>query len=86
MSSKAEQKLLETWELPDIEALAVGHHGASTSASSELLKTLLPETALISVGDNSYGHPSNQTLRRLWVYGSEIYRTDLHGNIYITVN
>ena len=86
MNSATEQLLLETWNLPDIEALAVGHHGASTSASSELLRALAPETALISVGDNSYGHPSTQTLRRLLVSGAEIFRTDLQGNIYITVN
>lgn len=86
MSSATEKLLLEQWEFPDIEVLAVGHHGAASSTSSELLKELCPEMALISVGDNSYGHPSNQTLRRLLVSGAEILRTDLQGDIHITVN
>lgn len=86
MNTAAEKLLLEKWQLPDIEVIAVGHHGAATSTSSELLKALRPETALISVGDNSYGHPSNQTLRRLLVSGAEIFRTDLQGDIHITVN
>ena len=86
MGSATEKLLLEQWNLPDIEVLAVGHHGAASSTSSELLKGLCPEIALISVGDNSYGHPSNQTLRRLLVSGAEILRTDLQGDIHITVN
>ena len=86
MDTATEKLLLENWPLPDIEALAVGHHGSASSTSSELLKALRPETALISVGDNSYGHPANETLRRLLISGAEILRTDLHGDIHITVN
>lgn len=86
MNSATEQLLLEAWELPDIEVLAVGHHGAASSTSMELLKQLKPETALISVGSNSYGHPTNTALRRLLAAGVEVWRTDLHGNIHISVN
>ena len=86
MDTATEKLLLKNWQLPDIEALAVGHHGSASSTSTELLKALRPEMALISVGDNSYGHPANQTLRRLLVSDAEIFRTDLQGNIHITVN
>ena len=86
MDTATEKLLLKNWQLPDIEALAVGHHGSASSTSAELLKALRPEMALISVGDNSYGHPANQTLRRLLVSGAEIFRTDLQGDIHITVN
>ena len=86
MNVATEALLLEQYVFPDIEVLAVGHHGSSYSTSSALLTTLSPETALISVGDNSYGHPSNQTIRRLLIAGAEIFRTDLHGNIHITLN
>ena len=86
MDAATEQRLMEAYRLPDIEALAVGHHGAGSSTSSELLAKVRPETALISVGTNAYGHPNNQTLRRLLLSGAEIYRTDLQGNIHITVN
>ena len=50
------------------------------------MSTLTPELAFISVGDNSYGHPSDQALWRLVQAGAAIYRTDLQGTIHLTVN
>lgn len=47
---------------------------------------MTPEAAVISVGDNSYGHPSEETVQRLLAVGAEIWRTDRQGNIRITVN
>jgi len=86
MDSGTEEKLIHRYELPDIEALVVGHHGSKSSTSPALLEAVRPETAVISVGENSYGHPANQTLRRLLAVGADIYRTDLQGDIHITVN
>lgn len=82
----AEKALLEAWDLPDIEYLAAGHHGARTSTSEELLDALKPETVYISVGSNSYGHPARETLRRLGERGCTVYRTDLHGVIHLSLN
>ena len=39
----------------------------------------------ISVGHNSYGHPAEETLERLDDFGAEVYRTDIAGNISISV-
>ena len=50
----AERQLIADHDLPDIEALVVGHHGSKSSTSKELLEALTPETGIISVGDNSY--------------------------------
>jgi len=70
--------------LPDLEALVVGHHGASSSTSDTLLDITKPEIALISVGaDNSYGHPAVSVLQRLEKYGCRIRRTDLEGTIIL---
>ena len=44
------------------------------------------ETAIISVGDNSYGHPTQEAMDRLSQAGAEIYRTDRQGNILVTVH
>ena len=82
----AEKALLEAWDLPDIEYLAAGHHGSKISTSEELLDVLQPETVCISVGSNSYGHPARETLRRLGERGCAVYRTDLHGNIHLSLN
>ncbi len=35
----------------------VGHHGSKYSSQQDFLSALTPEAAIISVGDNSYGHP-----------------------------
>lgn len=86
MDAGTEAALLERYDLPDIETLVAGHHGARTSTSRELLEALTPERAFISVGSNSYGHPSEQTLRRLVEAGAEIFRTDKQGTIHLTVN
>lgn len=86
MNDVVEQRLLKYKDLPDIELLMVGHHGSSSSTSEELLLTVKPEVAVISVGrNNSYGHPTDQTLERLGAAGCEIYRTDWMGTITITV-
>lgn len=85
MSGSTEKKLLETYSLPDIEALVVGHHGSKNSTSAELLETVKPEIACISVGKNSYGHPTEETLRRLNAQNCVIYRTDLQGSIHLTL-
>ena len=82
----AEKALLEAWDLPDIEYLAAGHHGSKSSTSAELLDALKPETVCISVGSNSYGHPAQETLRRLGERGCTVYRTDLHGDIHLSLN
>ncbi len=86
MDAATEEKLLQAYGLPDIEALVVGHHGSKSSTCAALLEALTPETAIISVGDNRYGHPANQTFRRLLAAGADILRTDLQGDIHITVN
>lgn len=86
MDAATEAKLLETYDLPDIEALAAGHHGSKYASSQELLDALGPETACISVGSNSYGHPADETLLRLARQGCGIYRTDLHGTIHLAWN
>ena len=44
------------------------------------------ETGIISVGDNSYGHPTQEAMDRLSQAGAEIYRTDRQGNILVTVH
>ena len=71
---------------PDVEALVVGHHGSKYSTDREFLEIITPEVALISVGDNSYGHPTDAVLARLAGNDIEVYRTDRQGNILLTVH
>ena len=52
--------------------------------AGELLDAVTPGTVIISVGSNSYGHPAEDTLRRLARAGCDIYRTDRHGTVYLS--
>ena len=64
--------------------LKVGHHGSKTSSSKKFLYRVMPEIAVISVGeDNDYGHPSKTVLNRLDGLGAKILRTDECGDIVI---
>ena len=86
MDAATEAKLLAAYDLPDLEGLVAGHHGSKYAASQALLDALTPETACISVGSNSYGHPADETLLRLARQGCAIYRTDLHGTVRLAWN
>ncbi len=68
-----------------VTVLKVGHHGSNSSTTPLFLSRFRPEVAVISVGDNSYGHPTSQTLRRLETVGAEVFRTDLHGDVIATI-
>lgn len=86
MSSQTEQALVSTYPVPDIEVLLVSHHGSRNASNPAFLQTITPETAIISVGENSYGHPARDTLLRLNAVGAKIYRTDESGHIRLTVH
>ncbi len=84
MNGDNERRLIMSAQLPDIELLVVGHHGAKQSTSDELLVTVKPETAIISSGYNTYGHPAPETLQKLALAGIMTYRTDESGHISIS--
>lgn len=84
MNSAVEHRLVKYGNLPDIELLVAGHHGSKYSTSEELLLETRPETAVISTGYNTYGHPAPETLERLAAAGCDIYRTDWSGTVTVT--
>ena len=70
--------------LEGYDVLKVAHHGSAGSSSAAFLKTVGPKVSLISCGqDNSYGHPSPETLERLETTGSLILQTPQAGAITI---
>lgn len=66
------------------DVIKIGHHGSSSSTSNALLQKVNPKYAVISVGKNSYGHPTANTLNKLIKSDITIYRTDLQGDIICT--
>ena len=85
MNASTEKKLVAQYELPDIEVLAAGHHGSKYSTSEELLSAVTPELGIISVGQNRFGHPTQEVIDRMTAAGMEIRRTDEEGNILVQV-
>lgn len=68
----------------DVHLLKVGHHGSATSSGAQFLRHMSPLWAAISVGRNSYGHPSAATISGLAAAGATVLRTDVHGAIELT--
>ncbi|HSZ62740.1 MAG TPA: ComEC/Rec2 family competence protein [Terriglobales bacterium] len=77
----AEQRVVE--ERPgEAMLLKVAHHGSASGTSADLLATLRPRYAVISVGvRNVYGHPRLEVLQRLQEAGVKTYRTDKDGAV-----
>lgn len=82
---EAEQAILNAGFDLSATVLKVGHHGSDTSTTYPFLREIMPQYAVISVGENnSYNHPTDDTLSRLRDADVTVYRTDLHGNILVT--
>ena len=85
METTSEKAVLEAGFNPSADVLKVAHHGSSSSTSRTFLDAVNPSYAVISVGTgNSYGHPTDEVLRRLEASSIQTYRTDLHGDIHCT--
>ena len=67
--------------LSKLDVLKVAHHGGKESTSAEFLSKVRPKYAVISVGNNSYGLPSQAVLDNLNNAGVTILRTDVNGAI-----
>jgi len=77
---------LEPDELPVSDILKVPHHGSAYACSDDLLNDVVPKISIISVGDNNYGHPTEETLERLRNAHTQVYRTDECGAITVRIN
>lgn len=70
-------------DLSDIEVLKVAHHGSKYSTREEFLKKIQPELAVISVGKNPWGHPTEEVIEKLSNLEIEILRTDENGEVEV---
>ena len=80
-----EEKIIEKYNLFNIDVLKVGHHGSKTSSSKYFVDKIIPKYSVISVGKNNrYGHPHEETLSNL--INTKILRTDSDGTITFKIN
>ena len=87
----AEKQILEGYKdnLSILKSVVfkVPHHGSKTSSIQDFIEAINPKISLIGVGkNNTFGHPNDEVIERLKIYGTKIYRTDEMGEISIIVN
>jgi competence protein ComEC len=81
-AEKAVERRIVSRHHPKADLLKVGHHGSATSTTPEILESVKPSLAVISVGfRNSFGLPKLDVLSRLQNSGVHVYRTDLNGAV-----
>ncbi|MDD5605983.1 MAG: MBL fold metallo-hydrolase [Patescibacteria group bacterium] len=86
ISADIERELIAHSQLHNVEVLKVGHQGSRYSTSEAFLKVVQPETAVLTVGKNSFGHPHPETLAKLQQAGSHIYSTLADGTVEIVTD
>ena len=78
------QKIINEYNLPDIDVLKEEHRRSKTSSSEEFNFEIDQKYSMISVGKNNrYGHPNKEVLNNL--KKSKIYRTDQDGSIMFKI-
>ncbi len=87
MGFPSEKLLLENEELKaaleECDLLKVAHHGSKYSSDPDFLRVLNPSAAVISAGENRYGHPNPQVVSGLVELGAKVYTTLDRGGVLI---
>lgn len=68
----------------EADVVKVPHHGSKTGWVEEFYRLVNPKTAVISVGPNYFGHPSEEVVRGLAGLGINTFRTDRDGAVIIS--
>lgn len=82
---EAEIEKILVWrsEIEPVEILKIAHHGSKSSTTQEILDGTVPQMAVISVGENTFGHPAAEVLDRLSARNIAYRRTDINGTVEI---
>lgn len=83
LSKKGEKRIIKAHQPGKIDVLKAGHHGSSTSSGQKILDHCSPVLAVISVGENNFGHPAADVLNRFKKNKIKYFRTDKSGMIKI---
>ncbi len=83
ITEKVEIELTEKRIDLNSEVLKVAHHGSKYSSHQRFIEAVSPVIAVIQSGENSYGHPTPETLQRLEKSAIYVLRTDKLGDIKI---
>jgi beta-lactamase superfamily II metal-dependent hydrolase len=79
--------LLREARIPDVDVLKAPHHGSRTGVIPSWLARTRPEVVAVSVGaGNTYGLPNEDALAAYGEGGRTVLRTDIDGDIVVTVD
>ena len=81
LSAEAQSSVLAAGSLPSVDVLKVAHHGSADQDPRTY--SLGAAVGLIGVGENDYGHPTDELLAVLANNGIAAYRTDRNGLILV---
>lgn len=81
---KGEELLIESGVLRESEVLKCAHHGSKNSGADAFLDQVNPKAAVISAGvNNRYGHPHEETVKKLKDRNIKVYNTQIGGAVCI---
>jgi competence protein ComEC len=80
---EVEKKLINSNFDLKADVLKLAHHGSKNATSQAFLDKVLPQIAVISVGKNNFGQPSQSVINRLKRIGTHVFRTDKNGDIKV---
>ncbi len=84
---EAEAYLTDIYLPPEnTQIIKIAHHGSDNSSGEEFLQWANPEYAYIPCGRNSFGHPGEETLKRLEARGTVVYRADWDKDVTFTLD
>jgi len=84
IEEEGERALLASGQPLRSLVLKAPHHGAATSLTPRFLREVSPQLAIISVGENRFGHPAPETLAKL--SSLTTLRTDEEGIIEVVTD
>nr|WP_276521769.1 ComEC/Rec2 family competence protein [Weissella diestrammenae] len=85
LDQAGEERILQNYDVPQIDVLKFGHHGSQTSTSDKWLSQLRPRIGIVSAGQNNrYRHPSQIVLQKARDRKMLVYNTQKHGMVEYT--
>lgn len=85
IDEKGEKTLIADTDIK-VDILKIAHHGSRYSSCEKFIAVAAPKIAVIQVGKNTYGHPSEEVIKRLEEHKITVLRNDEQGAVGIRVN
>ncbi len=84
VSTFVEKQLIKQYPNLKVDVLKIGHHGSKTSTSLDFLHQIEADIALLSVGNNHYGHPNLSVIENLNNYHLKILNSKEDGDVILS--